>query len=57
MKLATYTRVIVACSCGTLPLNDHADAQAAWTFAAAHVALTGKCVPTMHRDSVLVPVR
>lgn len=62
MKFATYSRVIVACKCGTLPLNDHADAQTAWEFAAAHVTRTSdaygaKCTPAMYRDSVTVPVR
>lgn len=57
----TYTRVIVTCTCGTLPLNDHANARDAWAFAAAHVALTARngeaiCVPDMHRDQVLIPV-
>ena len=54
MLSTLVTRVIVCCSCGTLALNDHPDAQTAWTFAATHVALTGKCTPTMHRDTITV---
>lgn len=56
MTYRTITRVVVTCGCGTLELNSHATSQEAWTFAAAHVALTGKCQPAMFRDEILVPV-
>lgn len=44
--------VVVTCDCGTLPLNSHRTSSDAWSFAAAHVALTGKCTPQMFRDTV-----
>lgn len=52
--------IVVACDCGNVPLDKatHRTATDAWNFAAAHVALTGKCTPVMFRDTVpaaLVP--
>jgi hypothetical protein len=51
--------IVVTCRCGTLPLEAaaHPDAAAAWTAAAAHVALTARpsgpvCTPVMSRDMV-----
>lgn len=45
--------VVVTCGCGFLPLNQHATAQAAWEFAAKHVALNPtKCKPAMFKDTV-----